>query len=137
MEIHGVLFEAFLNGERQASTFVGQPRERGESTLVDFSAPVNEMASSLHKLVPAGVLAEVKATHGSEFDFRVSWVHARMRPGTAVTLAADPLILAADPISDLEDALRNRAADVRIIDAPHLLEKKRILNGGTYYLQAA
>jgi hypothetical protein len=52
-----------------------------------------------------------------------------MRADRAVRLDAEAAIMLADPITDLVDAHGGSAAGVEMIDMPHLLDRKKELEG--------
>lgn len=132
VDIDGVAFEVFQNDQRKAATFVGEPREAGERMLVDFSQPLEDIESGLRQLVPAQPPGGAEAIDATELEFKAAWIRGKLPAGDAAALDDQVSIMLVDPITDLLDMFEGEAADIRVVQMPHLLDKKRLLQGGDY-----
>jgi hypothetical protein len=120
IKIESLALEVFLNGRRQASTFV-------ESSLVDFTLPLEDIKSGLHRLVPNHAPTGAANLLASESEFKVTALRGKISAADAVALNNHEAILLVDPITDLLDKYNNRAFDINVIDMPYLVETQRRL----------
>ncbi|MDW8148418.1 MAG: hypothetical protein RMJ48_19245 [Roseiflexaceae bacterium] len=120
LDIDQMTLHLFVDGKRHSVLFVGDPVEPDDRRIVDFDAPVNQVEAQLWSLLPAPAL-EQQGIHPHNTSFHVSWLRGSLATADASLLKDHPAIMLVDPISDILDRYRDRAVDVRVVQAPNLL----------------
>lgn len=120
LDIDQMTLHLFVDGKRHSVLFVGDPVEPDDRRIVDFDAPVNHVEVQLWNLLPAPAI-EQQGIHPHNTSFHVSWLRGSLSTADASLLKDHPAIMLVDPISDILNRYRDRAVDVRVVQAPNLL----------------
>lgn len=115
------------SGEYAAAMGVGERDPRKSS--FDFNRPAAGVEAQVRALLPPSPPGGTRIAPSGEVDVRVTWLRGTLRADRAVRLDAEAAIMLVDPIADLVDAHGGPAAGVEMIDMPHLLDKKKELEG--------
>lgn len=128
LDIDEMSVNLFLHGKWHSVMLVGDPKDPGERAIIDFTEPIEVVETSLRKLVPPRAFSEA-IPDPSALKFKVGWIRAKMRASNALSLNSSSLAMAivVDPITDLLDTYQGRAVEIRVVEVPHLLEKRNHL----------
>ena len=115
------------SGEYAAAMGVGERDPR--KSPIDFNRPADSVEAQVRALIPPSPPGGTRIAPSGEVDIRVTWLRGTLRADQAARLDAEAAILLVDPITDLVDAHGGSAAGVEMIDMPHLLDRKKELEG--------
>lgn len=128
LNIDEMTLHLFVDGERHSVLYVGDPTEPDDRRIVDFDTPIDQFETQLWKILPAPVL-EKKGIHAQNTSFKVSWLRGTLPATDALLLSNQQAIMLVDPVSDILDTYRDRAAEVRVVQVPNLLAAVEIVEG--------
>jgi hypothetical protein len=120
LDVDEIAIEIWLRGERHSVMGVGDAKDPGERPVIDFTLSAEAVEARLRELLPPQV-ATAEGRDRADLEFKVAWIRGKMRAADALELASIPTIMLVDPISDLVDAYRGSAVEVRVVTVPHLL----------------
>lgn len=133
-EAHGLQVAAMTvnffrkdSGEYAATMGVGERDPR--KSPIDFNRPADNVEAQVRALLPPAPPGGTRIAPSEEVDVRVTWLRGTLRADQAVRLDAEAAIMLVDPITDLVDAHGGPATGVEVVDMPHLLAKKKELEG--------
>lgn len=130
LTVEGVTVSFFRkgSGEYDATMYIGEQDSRKKSSS-DLNQSAGDVEAQVRALIPPTRPGGTRVTPSEEVEAKVTWVRGKMRADKAVQLDADPAVLLVDPITDLVDPHKGRAMEVQMVDVPHLLTKKKELEG--------
>ncbi len=133
IDIDDIYLDVLIDEKWAATLALSYEEDDGGKARIDFSKSRKEIEQQLREFVcsipPSPMQNSSNKPDPQSISFGIQHVRGKIVAKNALYLQREASILLVDPTTDLRDAFANQAAEIYVVDMPHLYIMKRSLLG--------
>lgn len=133
LDVNVLYLDLLVDGEWTATVCASDEDIEGKKSRVfDFSKNGEDVETQLKKVYSSTPSPPGQSTARPDplsISYRIQHIRGKIPAEKALSFEGEPPILLVDPATDLKDAFVNKAADIYVVDMPHLYVTKRNILG--------